>query len=323
MVKKNKDKQMPQFTRDFCDDEGCLRTLSAISSQSAVEKLTDPDKQFSHPSHKADLWRYADMYEHGGVYLDMKIAVLQPLHPLLLEKQRELAERIKGQAQASERMETEQDQVQAESSKGQAHAQERPSKPELLPFFLAAIGANNDHIFQGTIVCTKRRPLMAEALVDASITTQDEMKRSYLKFCKYLYGLIKKSSLTKDEEKLQPGWISCGRFGWVYLLKEIKTTAKRCCPESESDIECDGHFLVDAAKDSKQWFATRCWGWKNGFKGDPVAVQRFLKMAEETKEAAKAAEEAPAEEDMEASAEDETRPQNAASSSSMPEEQQD
>jgi len=52
----------------------------------------------------------------------MKIAVLQPLHPLLLEKQRELAERIKCQAQASERMETEQDQVQAESSKGQAHA---------------------------------------------------------------------------------------------------------------------------------------------------------------------------------------------------------
>ena len=235
--------------------------------------------------------------------MDMKIAVLQPLHPLLLEKQRELAERIKGQAQPSERMETEQDQVQAESSKGQAHAQEKPSKPELLPFFLAAIGANNDHIFQGTIVCTKRHPLMAEALVDASITNEDEMKRSYLKFCRYLYGLIRRSSGLGEKEKVQPGWSYCGRFGWVYLLKEITTKAKRCCPESESDIECDGHFLVDAAKDSKQWFATRCWGWKNGFKGDPVAVQRFLKIAEETKEAAKAAEEAPAEEDMEASAE--------------------
>ena len=81
--------------------------------------------------------------------------------------------------------------------------------------------------------------------------------------------------------------------------KKIRT----CCPQLEDNIECDGHFLEDAAKDSKQWFATRCWGWNNGFKGDPVAIKRFLRMAEETKEAVKAAEE-----DMEAgeaSAEDE------------------
>ena len=226
------------------------------------------------------------MYEHGGVYLDMKIAVLQPLHGLLLEKQDELAERIKGQAQASERMETEQDQVQAESSKGQAHAQERPSKPECLPFFLAAIGANDDHIFQGAIVCPKRHPLMMEALLDASLTDKDQMKNSYLKFCKYLYTLIKTSSGLEEKEKVQPGWSYCGRFGWVYLLTEKKSRKSRtCCPQLESDIECDGRFLEDAAKNSQQWFATRCWGWNNGFKGDPVAIARFLRMAEETKEA--------------------------------------
>ena len=101
MVKKNKDKQMPQFTRHFFDDEKCVKSLSAVSSQSAVEKLQSKDKQFVLASHKADLWRYADMYEHGGVYLDMKIAVLQPLHGLLLEKQGELLEMMieKGQGQ--------------------------------------------------------------------------------------------------------------------------------------------------------------------------------------------------------------------------------
>ena len=121
MVKQNKDKQMPQFTRHFFDDEKCVKSLSAISSQSAVEKLQSKDKQFALAAHKADLWRYADMYEHGGVYLDMKIAVLQPLHGLLLEKQEKLLEMM---------IEKGQGQVQAES-KGQAHAQERPSKPAI------------------------------------------------------------------------------------------------------------------------------------------------------------------------------------------------
>ena len=202
---------MPQFTRHFFDDEKCVKSLSAVSSQSAVEKLQSKDKQFVLASHKADLWRYADMYEHGGVYLDMKIAVLQPLHGLLLEKQGELLEMM---------IEKGQGQVQPES-KGQAHAQERPSKPECLPFFLAAIGASGDHIFQGTIVCPKRHPLMVEALLDASLTDKDQMKGKgqYLKFCKYLYGLIEKSSETGT---VQPGWNNCGRFGWVYLLKEKK-----------------------------------------------------------------------------------------------------
>ena len=152
------------------------------------------------------------MYEHGGVYLDMKIAVLEPLHGLLLEKQQELLDMM---------IEKGQGQVQAESSKRQAHAQDRPSKPEYLPFFLAAIGASNDHIFQGTIVCPKRHPLMVEALLDASVTDKDQMKGKgqYFKFCKYLYGLIEKSSETGT---VAPGWNNCGRFGWVYLLMEKK-----------------------------------------------------------------------------------------------------
>ena len=128
---------------------------------------------------------------------------------------------------------------------------------------------------------------MVEALLDASLTDKDQMKGKgqYLKFCKYLYGLIEKSSETGT---VQPGWNNCGRFGWVYLLKEKKTKERHCFPRYEDKAKCDGHFLEDAAKDSKQWFATRCWGWNHGFQGDPGATVRFLQVAEETKETAKA-----------------------------------
>ena len=123
------------------------------------------------------------MYENGGVYLDMKIAVLKPLHALLLEKQLELMAIIKERSQS---------QAPAQGSDGQANASE--------PFFLAAIGAKKDHIFQGCLVCSKRHPLMMEALVDASRSVQAQFKGNYLKFCKFLYQLIRLNSETQTAE---------------------------------------------------------------------------------------------------------------------------
>ena len=158
-----------------------MQSLAAVASQSAVEKMAKGEHEFVAPSHKADLWRYSDMYENGGVYLDMKIAVLKPLHALLIEKQKELMEIIQNKSKG---------QAQAQGSDGQATASENFNEP----FFLAAIGQRKDRIFQGCLACSKRHPLMMEALVDTSLTTRAQAKASYLKFCKY--STCSKSSLS-------------------------------------------------------------------------------------------------------------------------------
>ena len=74
------------------------------------------------------------------------------------------------------------------------------------------------------------------------------------------------------------------------MLQERRTSKTECFPEGEGKIKCDGHYIEDAATESKtQWFATRCWGWNHGFKGDAQPVQRFQVMAENIRERSEAA----------------------------------
>ncbi|CAE7363760.1 unnamed protein product, partial [Symbiodinium pilosum] len=49
-------KYMPEMTRTFCDDEDLYNVLQS-------------------PAHRADLFRYVYLYEHGGLYLDIKCSL--------------------------------------------------------------------------------------------------------------------------------------------------------------------------------------------------------------------------------------------------------
>ena len=94
--------------------------------------------------HRADVWRYLHMYRRGGVYLDFKCGLLQPLWSWLLELQNACTQHELGR------------QTKARAGEVRAGAQ-------CPPFSL--------------IVCSPRHPLLARVLGEAMMTPQTKVGR--------------------------------------------------------------------------------------------------------------------------------------------------
>ena len=92
------------------------------------------------------------------------------------------------------------------------------------PFMVSSLHTfSHKYVFQGLIICSPRRPLLARVLGEAMMTPQSELaskaKGKVLTFCRQFYETLKKGA---QVDKLVPGWVDAGPYGWVYLLKEDK-----------------------------------------------------------------------------------------------------
>lgn len=68
----------PDFEYRFYDDTACL----ALVKETAPH-LVDAYRQFPYPVMRADFFRYAAIYRHGGVYADIDMECTRPVGPLL------------------------------------------------------------------------------------------------------------------------------------------------------------------------------------------------------------------------------------------------
>ena len=133
---------MPDMTRTFCDDEDIRRTLL----DHAGKYSKDLYNVLQSPAHRADLFRYVYLYEHGGLYLDIKCLLRMQFDEL-----RSCLAEEWGTAQSY-----------ARSALGHC-----PTPPGQLPkdYMIMAIGNRGDDIFQGIIYCRPRHPLLLEAII--------------------------------------------------------------------------------------------------------------------------------------------------------------
>ena len=65
---------MPELTRTFCDDETIRQTML----DHAGHYSRDLWNVLKSPAHRADLFRYIYLCEHGGLYLDIKCSLRMP-----------------------------------------------------------------------------------------------------------------------------------------------------------------------------------------------------------------------------------------------------
>ena len=77
----NKQKFVSGFTRTLFQDSACRDFLGRTSGASGVQCWDT----FQKAAHRADAFRYAAMFSLGGIYLDIKILVLQDLQNLLVK----------------------------------------------------------------------------------------------------------------------------------------------------------------------------------------------------------------------------------------------
>ena len=145
---------------------------------------------------------------------------------------------------------------------------------------------SHEYVFQGLIICSPREPLLARVLGEAMMTPQSELAskakgKGNLTFCRQFYQTLKKGA---QLNKLEPGWVDAGPYGWVYLLKEDKLVTDKALqvmqltkPIPDTDdpfvsLPFDGHITHSGNKHPAQtehWLlATRCWGWNQGWKED-------------------------------------------------------
>jgi hypothetical protein len=68
----------PELSYRFFDDAGCAEVVAEI-----VPQFLDDYHKFPHPVMRADFFRYAIIYRDGGVYADIDMECVRPIHPLL------------------------------------------------------------------------------------------------------------------------------------------------------------------------------------------------------------------------------------------------
>ena len=210
-----------QFERYFYDDNACAEYLEDTFGPDVVNHISSYKKG----AHRADAFRYGLILQEGGLYLDIKIAMLDDFSRLLQEID------ITGELQGE-------------------------------PFILTAIGVAKDHIFQGILACSPRHPLMLAAWEHMKSVRQSHLKRNYMLFCKELYRLLK---VDLEVDQLKPGLHHTHTYGTVYLLQEQRRRKQPSIVDADGKmIPMDGHVICDEAT-LKPWFATRCWGWSHGF----------------------------------------------------------
>ena len=141
---------LADFDGTFCNDEVLLQTLSLHAGDSGEHLI----RSLRQPAHKADVFRYVYHYHYGGVYLDIKTAMRIPFTSLL------------------DCMAKEWDLTQVRRSTELGHCQKGVTGALPREYKILAIGAKNDHIFQGIIYGQPRHPLMLRAINHAFILSK-------------------------------------------------------------------------------------------------------------------------------------------------------
>ena len=238
-----RNRYMPELIRTFCDDEAVRQTLLDHAGQYSKDLWN----VLQSPARRADLFRYIYLYEHGGLYLDIKCSLRMPLRALLSH----LAEEW-GPAQSN-----------ALQAQGLC-----PTPPGQLPhdYITMAIGNRGDHVFQGIIWRRPKHPLLLEAIIQfySDPIFNGRAQTDYLIFCKFLFRALRESLGYTP----QHGWNISSRFGPVYLLREHHSKEMK----DTSDIPMDGHYMI--TQGGRLAMFTRCWNWNRGFKGDMAAQAR-------------------------------------------------
>ena len=115
-VKENKQEMCAGHRRVFVDDSGLTARMQQFGGAMALGLL----QRLQQPAHRADMFRYCLLYEHGGLYLDQKIGLTMPWSRTL-----------------------------------ELILEEWPAEWGAAPvdYLVAGIGRAKDHIFQGILQC--------------------------------------------------------------------------------------------------------------------------------------------------------------------------
>ena len=245
----------PDLQRIFVDDPGCRADLVDLGGEALVAKSLS----WSRMSHRADLWRYVRLAKEGGSYLDIKMCLLQSLQTTLAEVYAQANGAPEGQRVAQ--------------SQGKARLEDTPH-------LIMSRGANQQHIYQGNILCCSAgHPLLRRAIADCMGTTEAQLVRRYLRFCEFLWREVE-----KDLGRLpEVGWNFTKSYGPIYLFEErlVKTGSgkkKVVTLDDGEPISVDGHFML-VARSETMYAATRAWGWRHGFKEVALAGLAAAKLA--------------------------------------------
>ena len=134
------------FQRVFVDDAGQLETVKSLTGNVGHRLYA----AFKANAHRADIFRYVDHYLRGGLYLDIKTALLEPLE--------RIQERIVAEFKADKSLIAH----AANLYRWDPIALAASGPPD---YFMTAIGTRKDHIFQGILLGRPRHPLMLAALL--------------------------------------------------------------------------------------------------------------------------------------------------------------
>lgn len=74
-VKKNMNKYSNKYTQFMYSDTDCIRFIH----KEWGDALTAKFMSCHHGAHKADIWRYCILYKYGGLYLDIKTELIEPI----------------------------------------------------------------------------------------------------------------------------------------------------------------------------------------------------------------------------------------------------
>ena len=89
-VYKNIKKYAPEYTQIIYDDEECIEFLHQFDVTFKSIKTYNFNivylfRSFKRGAHKADLFRYCYLYQHGGIYLDIKTELIKPLKKIFTQ----------------------------------------------------------------------------------------------------------------------------------------------------------------------------------------------------------------------------------------------
>ena len=252
------------LARGFVDDAVCQSDIRSLGGEVLWHKYLS----FVRPSHRADLWRYIHLFQHGGYYMDIKMCLLRPLQQTLSE----IYEQGNACVQARQRS------AQPPAVLGVPLAKQ--------PHLIMSRGVNQKHVYQGNILaCSAGHPLLARAICDCLQTTPKQLAGGYLRFCEFLWQQMEADLGAVP----QIGWNFCPTLGPIYLLEErlVKMRGKKVKQvktASGEDVPMDGHCMF-LAQSEVAYAATRAWGWDHGFvevKLAALAVERDITAGQPT-----------------------------------------
>eukprot|EP00439_Symbiodinium_sp_Y106_P038064 s5830_g4.t1 len=194
---------LSSFRRVFVDDAGQLETVKSLIGSVGHRLYT----AFKANAHRADIFRYMDHYLRGGLYLDIKTALLEPLE--------RIQERVVVEFKADESL-----IAHAANFYGWDPIALAASGPP--DYFMTAIGKRKDHIFQGILLGRPGYPLMLAALLHCFgptlVDQQDLSGFRYMAFCEELFRVINADRYQGAGSPLKAGRVLGFGLGPIYLL---------------------------------------------------------------------------------------------------------